>query len=216
METAGRSGGITWWVYERAKMRGLNVWLTPLIGDGFEANYFYLRDRIDGRRNAFIDSTDPVHLLHSSYSNIIHSLLNEGGLVANDYRSSDLPKSSGEGSSSWAGKRVSFWKMPEEAAYIKGGYGRPYGLGVPIAIGISKSKSLTLSLEPGVLQNEVTVERRVGLDSITHIFVPHFVIDETRDLFKAHGYLQIKILPLGFEDGLPIYPCSSLLTNDMT
>jgi hypothetical protein len=57
----------------------------------------------------------------------------------------------------------------------------------------------------------------VPLNAITHLFVPYFVVDEVRRLFHDHGYENIKIMPLGFnqsgsiEDGPELESLLSLL-----
>jgi len=59
------------------------------------------------------------------------------------------------------------------------------------------------------MTGETQIKDSFSLNEVTHVFVPYFKIAEVSYLLEIHGYKNIKVLPLSFEESRPLIPKKS-------
>lgn len=194
--------GLKPWLADRADQLGLQSRRYDLSmrfseEKKFYNNYFYLLDRFSVSAPG-----ERVVLVHGTWSHILDSLINESGLKAASSRSSDIPKLSGASRGSVNGYTkddVSFWSVPGGVDYFSGdGHGSRLAFEFPMVIGINQdqAKKLAPLLRRGTMDKELTVENQVTWDNISCIFVPHFKVNEVKEILKQHGLQFIQVRPL--------------------
>ncbi|MFH1995563.1 MAG: hypothetical protein ABIJ27_01040, partial [Candidatus Omnitrophota bacterium] len=217
-----QSLGVMEWLEERAKMRypraKINVFIVNIhLPEVTE--YYYGSDFVQDNR--YRDTKNPVVLTHGTYSNILPDVINLGGIASVDYfHAKGLTKKTGEShfGGGYTGHAVSFKHYPDGNAFISGGWGSQKGFELPILFGISRTKAEELTTHNGTMGGEKVVRAKEGepggfvpLKNFSHIFVPFFAVRSTSETLQAHGYGNIKVMPLWFKNNEPVWEVLSVI-----
>ena len=157
--------------------------------------------------NEYVNERDPVYLTHLTGSSALSGILNERALKSGGARNAEIPKLTGEagaGRPSMDPGAVSFWRTIGSKTQIIVNSRGTSNFEYPIMFGISKSAARDLTLKPGEMYEELKVPDSVSLTTVTHVFVPYFMMDEVAAMLQLHGFDHIQVLPLGFRNGRPI------------
>ncbi|MFA5101106.1 MAG: hypothetical protein WC547_09515, partial [Candidatus Omnitrophota bacterium] len=211
--------GLNSWL--RLRVKALHLTRIPSLPGRLENlpflyRYFYAKS--PGKNEYQALRTTRHFLVHSTYSSAFQAIIDLGGIASRSYyERQGIKKNGGEWGKDFYSQTpddVFFTHYVGSRPAINGGFGPKMGFEYPVVFGIAGSQLPEGSMV-GTMDREITVENFIGLDKITHVFVPYFKVDEIKDVLHKANYDNIEVLPLGFDSqGKPITGVDAVESRD--
>lgn len=168
----------------------------------YEEDSFFTADKANLEYPTQVDFINPEVLTHGTNSNAFHGFLEMSGICSSRLLvKSGIPKTgSGENFRKINGcsdSAVSFClKEPYQEEYnAMGGWGKVPSPSYPMLFVVEYENLQKLKLSKGFMASviEVTAPDFVPLEFINQVFVPHFKVQEVRNILEFNGYKNIQV-----------------------